>query len=318
MSVEITKNQVPAASGPSLWQRTKVDFQRNRALYLMVLPVVAYYIIFHYLPMYGAVIAFKNFSPMKGIFGSPWVGFENFIEFFNGYYFWRILKNTLVISVTELIFAFPAPIILALLINELKNKIFTRTVQTITYMPHFISLVVICGMIKDFTMDTGVVNVFLSYFGWQPITMLNKPELFVPLYVISDIWQQVGWGSIIYLAALSGIDQQLYEAAKIDGAGRFKQTLYVTLPGILPTIIVLLILRMGRLLNVGFEKIILLYNPAIYQTADVISSFVYRKGLLEFDWSFSAAVGLFNSAINFALLLSANWISRRVQGSSLW
>ncbi len=318
MSVEITKNQVPAASGPSLWQKAKVDFQRNRALYLMVLPVVAYYIIFHYLPMYGAIIAFKNFSPMKGIFGSPWVGFENFTEFFNGYYFWRILKNTLVISLTELVFSFPAPIILALLINELKNKIFTRTVQTITYMPHFISLVVICGMIKDFTMDSGVVNVFLSYFGWQPITMLNKPELFVPLYVISDIWQQVGWGSIIYLAALSGIDQQLYEAAKIDGAGRFKQTLYVTLPGILPTIIVLLILRMGRLLNVGFEKIILLYNPAIYQTSDVISSFVYRKGLLEFDWSFSAAVGLFNSVINFALLLSANWISRRVQGSSLW
>lgn len=318
MSVALSKKREAEPVKAGFLQRVAVDFGRNKSLYLMVLPVLAYYIVFHYVPMYGAIIAFKSFTPFKGIWGSEWVGWQNFINFFDSYYFWRILKNTLWISINDLIFGFPAPILLALLINELRNKYFTRTVQTITYMPHFVSLVVICGMIKDFTLDTGVVNVVLQAFGWKPVTMLNDPGLFVPIYVISDIWQNVGWGSIIYLATLTSIDPQLYEAAKIDGAGRLKQTWYVTLPGIMPTIIVLLILRMGRLLNVGFEKIILLYNPAIYETSDVISSFVYRKGLLEFDWSYGAAVGLFNSVINFILLLSANWLSKRVKGSGLW
>lgn len=302
----------------SLGQRLKEDFQRNRALYLMVLPVLAFYIIFHYVPMYGAIIAFKDFSPMKGIWASEWIGFQNFKDFFGSMYFVRVLFNTLNISFSTLIFGFPAPIILALLINELRSKVFSRTVQTVTYMPHFVSLVVICGLIKEFTLDTGVVNQVLSVFGWKPVSMLNKPELFVPIYVISNIWQEVGWGSIIYLAALTSIDPQLYEAAKIDGAGRFKQLIHITIPGILPTVVILLILRMGRLLNVGFEKIILLYNPAIYETADVISSFVYRKGLLEFNWSYSAAVGLFNSIINFVMLWSTNWISRRLKGESLF
>lgn len=302
----------------SLGKRLKDDFQRNRALYLMALPVLAFYIIFHYVPMYGAIIAFKDFSPMKGILGSEWIGIQHFKDFFGSIYFSRILFNTLNISISTLIFGFPAPIILALLINELRSKVFSRTVQTVTYMPHFVSLVVICGLIKEFTLDTGVVNQVLSVFGWKPVSMLNKPELFVPIYVISNIWQEVGWGSIIYLAALTSIDPQLYEAAKIDGAGRFKQLIHITIPGILPTIVILLILRMGRLLNVGFEKIILLYNPAIYETADVISSFVYRKGLLEFNWSYSAAVGLFNSIINFVMLWSTNWISRRLKGESLF
>lgn len=302
----------------SLKRTIAMDFQRNKMLYLMFLPVLLFYILFHYVPMYGAVIAFKDFSPMKGIFGSPWAGLKHFEAFFNSYYFWRILRNTLNLSLTSLVIGFPAPIILALLINELRGKIFPRLVQTVTYIPHFVSLVVICGMIKDFTLDTGVINQVLRYFGWQPVTMLSKPELFTPIYVISGIWQEVGWGSIIYLAALTSVDPQLYEAATIDGAGRFKQLLHITLPGILPTIIVMLILRTGKLLNVGFEKIILLYNPAIYETADVISSFVYRKGLLEFNWSFSAAVGLFNSVINFFLLWSTNWLSRKFQGDSLW
>jgi len=306
------------APKPSLGKRLKDDFQRNRALYLMALPVLAFYIIFHYVPMYGAIIAFKDFSPMKGILGSEWIGIQHFKDFFGSIYFSRILFNTLNISISTLIFGFPTPIILALLINELRSKVFSRTVQTVTYMPHFVSLVVICGLIKEFTLDTGVVNQVLSVFGWKPVSMLNKPELFVPIYVISNIWQEVGWGSIIYLAALTGIDPQLYEAAKIDGAGRFKQLIHITIPGILPTIVILLILRMGRLLNVGFEKIILLYNPAIYETADVISSFVYRKGLLEFNWSYSAAVGLFNSVINFFMLWSSNWLSRRLKGESLW
>jgi putative aldouronate transport system permease protein len=294
------------------------DWQRNYSLYLMVLPVIAFYIIFNYAPMYGAIIAFKNFKPHIGILGSPWVGLKNFIDFFNSFYFIRVLKNTLIISLTYLIFGFPAPIILALLINELKNRFVSRTIQTITYMPHFISLVVICGLIRDFTRDDGIINSFLSMFGWHPVTMLNKPELFVPVYVVSGIWQEIGWGSIIYLAAMMGIDPQLYEAAKIDGAGKFKQILHITIPGILPVIIILLILRIGQMLNVGFEKIILLYNPAIYQTSDVISSFVYRKGLQEFNWSYSAAVGLFNSAINFVLLISANKISKKLKGTSLW
>lgn len=303
---------------PTLWERIVKDFTINKSLYLMVLPVLAFYIVFKYKPMYGAIIAFKNFSPAKGILGSPWVGFKHFQSFFGSYYFGRILKNTIVISLATLAFGFPAPVFLALLLNELRSKYFARTVQTVTYMPRFISLVVVCGMIVDFTSHTGVVTHVLSWFGFEQTTMLNHPEYFVPIYVISNIWQYAGWGSIIYLAALAGIDQQLYEAAAIDGAGRLKQLWHITIPGILPTFIILLILRMGRMLNIGYEKIILLYNPVIYETADVISSFVYRKGLLESSFSYSAAVGLFNSVINLALLLTANWLSKRVSEHSLW
>jgi putative aldouronate transport system permease protein len=299
-------------------QRAKKDFKLNKQLYLIIIPVIAFYIIFHYAPMYGAIIAFKNYSPAKGVLGSPWVGFKHFQEFFGGFYFGRIIKNTLIISFNSIIFGFPAPIILALLINELRVKWFSRIVQTITYLPHFISLVVICGMIKDFTSDTGVINYIIGLFGGQTNSLLNYAQNFVPIYIISDIWQGVGWGSIIYLAALMGIDQELYEAASIDGAGRWKQTIHITFPGILPTIMIMLILRLGNILNVGFEKIILLYNPAIYDTADVISTYVYRKGLLEFSWSFSSAVGLFNSLINFVFLISANWLSRKFNETSLW
>jgi putative aldouronate transport system permease protein len=302
----------------SFMTRLKKDLRVNKEVYILFIPVLLYYIIFHYKPMYGAIIAFKDYTPIKGILGSEWIGFKNFVDFFTSFYFWRVFKNTLVISFSTLIFGFPAPIILALLINELKSKVFSRTVQTITYMPHFISMVVIAGIIRTFTMDTGIINDIIGFFGGQRVTLLSQPKMFVPVYVISGIWQEVGWGSIIYLAAMAGIDQELYEAAKIDGAGRWKQTLHVTLPCLAPTIIVLLILRMGSLLNVGFEKIILLYNPAIYETADVISSFVYRKGLQEFNWSFSSAVGLFNQVINFILLISTNWFSKKVNESSLW
>jgi putative aldouronate transport system permease protein len=294
------------------------DWKLNKELYLLFLPVILYYIIFHYKPMYGAQIAFKNFYPAMGISGSPWVGLMHFQNFFESFYFCRILKNTLVISLTNLIFGFPAPIILALLINELRGKHFKRVVQTVTYMPHFVSMVVICGMIHEFTRNDGFITQFLGIFGFPQTTMLNHPGMFVPIYVISGIWQEVGWGSIIYLAALAGIDQQLYEAAAIDGAGRWKQIWSITIPSIAPTIVILLILRMGRMLNVGFEKIILLYNPVTYQTADVISSFVYRKGIREFNFSFSTAVGLFNSTINLLLLVAANTISRRINETSLW
>lgn len=284
----------------------------------MILPVLAFYIIFHYVPMYGVIIAFKNFTPGLGIIDSPWVGLQNFTEFFTGMYFFRIVKNTLIISVTSIVVGFPAPIIFALLLNELRNQRFKKVVQTVTYMPHFISLVVVCGMILQFTKDTGVISYALQLFGIPPKSMLNYPENFVPIYVISGLWQEVGWGSIIYLSAIAGIDQQLYEAAQIDGASRLRQVINITIPAIMPTIMVMLILRLGNIMSVGFEKIILLYNPAIYSTADVISSFTYRKGLQEFSWSYSTAVGLFNSVINFVFLLTSNWLSKKFNEQSLW
>ena len=319
MSVANTNIQsIGTLAQPGFGSRLAKDLRRNKYLYLMAIPVIAYYIIFHYKPMYGAVIAFKEFSPIKGILGSPWVGLKHFYDFFNDYYFDRIVTNTIVISFSSLIFGFPAPIILALLMNELKNRIFTRTVQTITYMPHFISLVVICGLIRSFTADDGIITYVFGLFGGEKVSMLNKSELFVPIYVISGIWQGVGWGSIIYLSALQSIDVQLYEAATIDGAGYLRRAWHITLPGIMPTIVIMLILRMGHLMSVGYEKIILLYNPAIYETSDVISSYVYRKGLLEFNWSYSSAVGLFNSVINFLMLTAANKISKKVNETSLW
>ncbi|NMA84449.1 MAG: sugar ABC transporter permease [Epulopiscium sp.] len=298
--------------------RFKQDMRQNWTLYMLIIPVLLYYFIFHYRPMVGAIIAFKNYIPKKGIFGSDWVGFKHFISFFQSHYFFRVFKNTVVINVSTLIFGFPAPIILALLINEIKRQRFKKTVQTITYLPHFISLVVVAGLIKDFTADYGIINDLIAFFGGERQALLNSPSLFVPIYVLSDIWQGVGWGSIIYLAVLAAIDQELYEAAEIDGAGRWRQTLAITLPSILPTIVILLILRMGSIFNVGYEKIILLYNPLIYETADVISSFVYRRGLLEANYSFSTAVGLFNSVLNFSMLLIANSISRKVNETSLW
>ncbi|OMF37980.1 sugar ABC transporter permease [Paenibacillus sp. FSL H8-0548] len=294
------------------------DVRKNKYLYMMLLPLIAYYLLFHYQPMYGAIIAFKDFSPRLGIIGSPWSGLGHFVDFFQGAYFWRTIRNTFMISFYDLIFGFPAPIILALLLNEVKAQLFKRTVQTITYLPHFISLVVICGMIKDFTSSSGVINDIIAFFGGERISLLLEPSLFRTIYVSTDIWQSIGWGTIIYLAALTGIDQEQYEAAKIDGAGRWKQMMHITIPGIMPTIMVLLILNLGRMMNLGFEKIILLYNPGVYETADVISSYVYRVGLQDFNYSFSSAVGLFNSAIGFILVISSNWISRKHNDTSLW
>lgn len=300
------------------WIRLKKDILTNPTLYIMIVPVIVYYILFHYVPMYGIIISFKNFTPSKGVLGSPWVGFSHFKSFFTDIYFSRIFYNTFKISIFSIVFGFPAPIILALMINEVKKKSFTRMVQTITYMPHFISLVVVCGIIKDFTSDAGIITHFLSLFGFPKVTMLSKPEMFVPIYVISGIWQTIGWSSIVYLAALSAINAELYEAAVIDGAGKWAQTVYVTLPSIMPTIVIMLVLAIGNMLNLGFEKTILLYNPGIYETSDVIQTYVYRKGLLEFDWSYSTAIGLFNSVINFALLITSNKASKHINGISLW
>lgn len=310
--VKTSVNRKEARS--KLWRKIK----RHKELYLLILPVIVYYILFHYKPMYGVTISFMNYSPRRGIANSEWVGLQHFKTFFDSIYFTRILANTLKISLTSIFWGFPAPIILALLINELRSKKFSRVVQTVTSLPHFISLVVICSMIREFVKSDGIITELLMALGYTGGDLLSKSELFVPIYVISDIWQDVGWGSIIYLAAITGIHQELYEAARVDGAGRFRQVLNITLPGIAPTIIILFIMRMGRVMNVGYEKIILLYNEGIYSTSDVISTYVYRMGLVNRQYSFSAAVGLFNSLVNFSLVVLTNWMSRKVSETSLW
>ena len=268
--------------------------------------------------MYGIIISFMDYNPRRGISGSQWVGMKHFIDFFTGPYFWRLLGNTLKLSLSTLIFGFPVPIILALLINELRNKKFSKAVQTITYMPHFVSMVVLCAMIRQFVGANGFITSFLSMFGYDGGNLLNHGEYWIPIYVISNIWQGAGWGSIVYLAALTGIDSELYDAAKVDGANRWKQTLNVTIPCILPTIIIMLIMRVGQIMGVGYEKTILLYNEGIYDVADIISTYVYRRGLLDRQFSFSTAVGLFNSVVNFILVIGANQISKKTTETSLW
>lgn len=284
----------------------------------MVLPVLIFFILFHYKPMYGAIIAFKDYTPALGIAESPWVGLENFSRFFSSVYLGRLIRNTILLSVYSLIFGFPAPIILALLLNEVRSKKFKGLTQTVTYLPHFISMIVVTGMLVDFSMTSGLFNDIIELFGGERSPLLQNPDLYRTIYVASGIWQEAGWGSIIYLSALSGVDSQLYEAAQIDGAGKWKQLLNVTLPGIMPTIVIMFILKMGTLMNMGYEKTILLYNPATYETADIISSYIYRIGLLDQDWSYSTAIGLFNSVINFALLLITNKLARKCGETSLW
>lgn len=302
----------------SFGSRLARDLVKNYGLYLLLVPAILFYTLFCYKPLYGAIIAFKRYVPTKGIIASPWVGLTHFEAFFGSYYFWRLLRNTLTISLSSLVIGFPAPIIFALLLNELRSERFKKIVQTVTYLPHFISMVVMCGLIRLFTQDTGVVVQALSLFGFEPVSLLSRAEYFAPVYVLSGVWQGIGWGSIIYLSALTGIDPELYEAATIDGANRWRQTLHVTLPGIAPTIIIMLLLRMGSVMNVGYEKIILLYNEGIYETADVISTFVYRKGLEQAQWSYSAAVGLFNSVVNFIIIVLMNRFSRAITDVSLW
>ena len=291
---------------------------RNRSLYLMIIPVLIFFILFHYKPMYGAIIAFKDYTPALGIAESPWVGWDNFTRFFSSVYFGRLIRNTILLSFYSLLFGFPAPIILALLLNEVKNKKFKGLTQTVTYLPHFISMIVVTGMLVDFSMTSGLFNDIIELFGGERSPLLQNPDLYRTIYVASGIWQEIGWGSIIYLSALSGVDSQLYEAAQIDGAGKWKQLIHVTLPGIAPTIIIMFILKMGTLMNMGYEKTILLYTPATYETADISSSYIYRIGLLEQDWSYSTAIGLFNSVINLGLLLITNKIARKCGETSLW
>ena len=295
------------------------DFKMNGALYLIFLPLLIWYILFRYKPMYGLLMAFQNYSPRKGILGSEWVGFKYFIEFLNNPEFWKLIRNTLKISIATLIFEFPAPIILALMLNELRIKWFQRGINTVLYLPHFVSMMVICGLVVKFTSDQGLINDVIAAFGGERKSFLNYPEYFLPVYVISGVWQTVGWGSIIYFAALTGVDQQLYEAAMIDGAGRLKQTWHITLPGIMPTIVTMLIMRVGGLLNVGYEKVFLLYNPLTYETADIITTYTYRMAIGEGTrYGYSTAVGMFNAIICFILLIGSNKLSKKLGQSGLF
>lgn len=297
----------------------KRDMKKNWFVYLLALPVIAWYLIFCYGPMWGVMIAFKDFKPLLGFGESDWLGFKHFIDFFQGPYFWRVVKNTLMLNVWALAFGFTAPIILALMLNEVRSSKFKRTVQTVTYMPHFISLVVVCGIIHIFTADEGIITQLLQFItGKEYSSLLGYSSFFRPIYTFSGIWQSIGWDSIIYLAAMSGIDPALYEAAEIDGVSRVKKMWYITLPQISPVIIILFIFAIGGLMSSGYEKIILLYNPLTYETADVIASYVYRRGLREASLSYSAAVGLISSIVNFGLLWVTNYIVKRRSETSLW
>ncbi len=302
----------------TLGQRLQKDFRKHHWIYFMAIPMIVYYILFHYMPMYGAVIAFKNYAPALGIKKSPWVGLAHFKSFFSSVYFERLIRNTLQINIKLLVFGFPIPIIFAILLNEIRSARFLKGVQIISYLPHFISTMVLCGMIVDFCARDGIITQIAQLFGAANSNLLLKPENYQTIYVVSDIWQTMGWNSIIFYAAITGIDQGLYEAASMDGASRFQKILHVTLPGIKQTIIIMLILRLGQMMSLGYEKTILLYNANTYETADVISTYVYRKGLIDYDYSYSTAVGLFNSAINFIMLVFANQLSKKFNDTSLW
>lgn len=292
---------------------------RDRFLYLLLAPMIIWTFLFKYKPLYALQIAFKDYNLYRGIEASEWVGMEHFITFFTGPYFWRTLGNTFILNAVILLIGFPVPIILALLINEVRSKSFKKWVQTATYLPHFISAVVIAGIVINFlSPSSGVINIMMEKVGLERVYFLIKPEYFRGIFVTMNIWQEAGFNSIVFLAALSAIDIQLYEAAKIDGANKWKQILHVTIPGIMPTIMIMLIIRIGNLLNLSFEKIILLYNPSTYETADVLSTFVYRTGLVNAQYDLGAAVGLFEAIVAFTLVYGANRLSKKMTQNSLW
>ena len=318
MTTKIKPVEINHYNKGSLGQRISRDFSLNKYKYLLILPVLVYLFLFCYKPMYGLVIAFKNYKPTRGIAGSKWVGFLWFETFFKDPYFFRLIRNTFLLSLLNIVFGFPAPILLALLLNEVGNNNFKRNVQTITYMPYFISMVVMCSIIRIYCQENGLFSQIAEFFGGSRKNYLMDAGAFRPIHVLSGIWQGIGWNSIIYLAALAGIDQAQYEAARIDGANRFQQVLHITIPGILPTIVVLFVLRMGSILNVGYEKVLLLYNTSIYETADVLSTYIYRMGLESQKYSLSTAVGLFNTLVNIVFLVLTNWISRRTTESGLF
>ena len=299
--------------------RFVTDIVRDRRLYLMLIPFFLYYALFYFRPFSGLVMAFQDYKPLLGTAGSQFVGWANFIKFFNGPYFGRLMRNTVMISVYNILFAFPVPIILALLFHEVRNDKLRTVAQTISYMPYFISTVVIAGLVVNFlSPSTGIINIVIKLLGGEPIYFLTKQEWFRTIYVLQGIWSGAGFGSVIYYSSLCSIDSQLYEAVTIDGGGRFRQIWHIALPGLLPTIAVMLIMQIGNLLNVGYEMIILLYKPIIYETADVISSYVYRAGMESADYSTSTAVGLFNGVVSLVLVLCANAASKKMGDVSIF
>ena len=317
----MTKQLSPAEKAKATSERRRLirrDWKMNKAVYLMAVAVIVYFFIFNYIPMGGILMAFEDYSIKKGIFGSTFVGFDNFIRFFNSIYCWRVIRNTLLISLYGLLFSFPFPIIFALCLNEIRNTKFKKLTQTISYLPYFISIVVVVSILQDFTSADGVLTQLAAALGDTGGALWSRPEWFRTLYIGSNIWQHLGYNSIIFISALAAIDQELYEAAVIDGAGRWKQTLYITLPELSSTIVVLLILRLGQIMNVGYEKTILMYSPATYETADVIASYVYRVGIEDADYGYSTAINFFNSVVNFLVLFVANAISRKLSETSLW
>lgn len=303
----------------SFWSRLAKNIRKNWILYLMILPPVIYYLVFSYGPMYGIQLAFKNYQTKKGIWGSPWVGLDHFRRFFKSYNFGLLIKNTIGISLYSLLVGFPIPIIFALMLNYIKNKRLQKSVQMVSYAPYFISTVVMCGMIVIFLdQDTGVVNALRNFFGLESINFLADPKKFKSIFVWTGVWQGMGWSSIIYISALSGVDYQLHEAAIVDGASKIKRMWHVDLPSIKPTIVMLLILQMGSLMSVGFEKVFLLQNTLNKQSASVISTYVYEVGLLNSDYGYSTAIDLFNSVINLVLIVAANQICKKVADESLF
>lgn len=292
---------------------------QSKSLYLFLIPAIIYFVIFCYLPMYGVQIAFKYYSPRLGIWGSAWTGMENLNRFFDSYYFWRLLRNTVGLSLYNLVVAFPFPILLALVFNEVKNPKLKKAVQTISYAPHFISVVVLVGILNlFFNQGNGLINVFLAKMGLEKIGFLTSAAAFPSMYVWSGVWQDAGWASIIYIAALTSIDPQLHEAAQIDGASRFQRILHINLPGIMPTAIIMFILEVGKVMSMGFEKVFLMQNAQNTETSQVISTFVYEAGLINSDYGFSTAIGLFNNVINIILLLTVNKIAKKISDTSLF
>lgn len=314
------KKNLPAkVSDLSFGQRIKFYLKRYWQLYLMVIPALLYFLIFHYGPMYGVQIAFKRYLPSLGIWGSPWVGFDHFKRFFNSYYFTDLIKNTVGISLYDIIVGFPMPVILALVFNELKNGWFKKFAQTATYAPHFISTVVIVGMLVAFlSPSTGIINHLLDAIGIDRKAFLEDPRWFKTIYVLSGVWQNMGWNTVIYMSALAGVNPELHEAAAIDGASRFQRMIYINLPSLIPTMIILLIMNFGSIMSMGYEKILLMQNPLNMPSSNVISTFTYQQGLIDANYSYAAAVGLFNAVINAALLIAVNKITKKVTKVGLW
>lgn len=308
----------PKLANARVKQTWRGALRKDWQLYsLLALPTL-YFIVFRYLPMAGNIIAFRKFQPGGSIFGEYWVGFQYIDMFIHDPTFWNVFRNTIILGALTLLFSFPMPIIFALLLNELRGKKFKKIVQSISYLPHFMSVVIVAGMIFQLTSLQGTFNQLVGHLGGSAISFMQQATWFRPVYVSSDVWQTMGWGAILYLAALTTIDGNLYEAAKIDGANRWQQTWHITLPGISPMVVTLLILNIGSFMSVGFEKILLLYNPLTYPTADVISTYLYRVGLVSNNFSYATAIGLFEAIIGLTLVMSANSISRRLVGASLW